>query len=166
MAEYDWLVFTKRVTINARKEEIFKAWSTQKGLETFFLQQAFFESKENRKRAIDETVGIGDSYEWSWYGYPDSLKEYGKIIDLERDKRIAFSFTQSCLVAVEIKSGNGINICELSQSMQPAEEAYRQSLYIECGLGWTFYLANLKSVLEGGIDLRNKDESIQQVINA
>ena len=39
-------------------------------------------------------------------------------------------------------------------------------LYIGCGEGWTFYLANLKSMLEGGIDLRNKNDKIKGVINS
>lgn len=30
----------------------------------------------------------------------------------------------------------------------------------------TFYLANLKSVLEGGLDLRNKNVNIPNVISA
>ena len=38
--------------------------------------------------------------------------------------------------------------------------------YIECGKGWTFYLANLKAVLQGGVDLRNKNVLIQKVVNA
>ena len=32
--------------------------------------------------------------------------------------------------------------------------------------GWIFYLANLKSVLEGGLDLRNKRMEITNVITA
>jgi hypothetical protein len=32
--------------------------------------------------------------------------------------------------------------------------------------GWTFYLANLKSVLEGGLDLRNKNARLQRLVNA
>jgi hypothetical protein len=45
----------------------------------------------------------------------------------------------------------------------PGEQQY---FFIECGLGWTFYLANLKSILEGGLDLRNKNPEIQKMINA
>ena len=35
-----------------------------------------------------------------------------------------------------------------------------------CLEGWTFYLTNLKSVIEGGLDLRNKNLDIKGVINA
>jgi len=45
-------------------------------------------------------------------------------------------------------------------------ESEQRYFYIGCGKGWTFYMANLKSILEGGIDLRNKNAAIQNVINA
>jgi hypothetical protein len=41
-----------------------------------------------------------------------------------------------------------------------------RNYHLGCKTGWTFYLANLKSLMEGGIDLRNKNEKIQRVINA
>lgn len=37
---------------------------------------------------------------------------------------------------------------------------------LSCKTGWTSYLANLKSVLEGGIDPRNKNEQLKAVINS
>jgi hypothetical protein len=46
------------------------------------------------------------------------------------------------------------------------DETEQQYFYMECDKGWTFYLTNLKSVLEGGLDMRNKNLNIQQVINA
>jgi hypothetical protein len=45
-------------------------------------------------------------------------------------------------------------------------ESGQRYFFIECGKGWTFYMTNLKSILEGGIDLRNKNERKQNVINA
>ena len=40
------------------------------------------------------------------------------------------------------------------------------SIYVDCSYGWTFFLANLKSVLEGGIDLRNRNVDIKNVVNS
>jgi hypothetical protein len=42
----------------------------------------------------------------------------------------------------------------------------QQHYFIECGSGWSFYLVNLKSILEGGPDLRNKNPDVKHVINA
>jgi hypothetical protein len=67
---------------------------------------------------------------------------------------------------VSIKQEDGETICELVQDM-PMEEIHEQRhFFIECGNGWGFYMANLKSVLEGGLDLRNKNINLKQVISA
>jgi len=47
----------------------------------------------------------------------------------------------------------------------PIDEESKTMYHVGCGEGWTFYLTNLKSVMEGGIDLRNKDEKVKKVIN-
>ena len=54
----------------------------------------------------------------------------------------------------------------LTQEEVIFEEDPNENLYVQCGEGWTFYLANLKSVYEGGLDLRNKDIEIKGVLNA
>lgn len=38
--------------------------------------------------------------------------------------------------------------------------------HIGCTKGWNFYLTNLKSLLEGGIDLRNRNKGLKEVINS
>jgi len=166
MTQYNWLQFTKRITVKAGAQEIYKAWATQKGLESFFLRQALFTSTEKKCRGENEMVEPGDSYEWRWHGYPDSMVERGKIIGTNSNGYFEFSFTNNAIVTISIIEEQGENICELVQNMMPAEEENRQSLFIECGQGWTFYLANLKSILEGGVDLRNKNEAVQHVINS
>lgn len=41
----------------------------------------------------------------------------------------------------------------------------KESIRLGCAFGWTFYLLNLKSVLEGGIDLRNKESKQAGLVN-
>jgi hypothetical protein len=38
--------------------------------------------------------------------------------------------------------------------------------HVGCKAGWTFYLANLKSILEGGIDMRNKKTRLKEMLNS
>jgi hypothetical protein len=79
---------------------------------------------------------------------------------------LQFGFSRGCIVTVSIKQENGETICELVQDMPMDDETEQQYFYIECGRGWTFYMSNLKSILEGGLDLRNKNADLKQVINA
>jgi hypothetical protein len=45
-------------------------------------------------------------------------------------------------------------------------EAEKQYYHVGCKTGWTFYLANIKSLYEGGKDLRNKNDKLQQMLNS
>ena len=68
--------------------------------------------------------------------------------------------------SVTIKKEEGETIVELVQDNIPDDEHGKQYWHIGCKTGWTFYFANMKSRYEGGIDLRNRNEKLQQVINS
>lgn len=70
------------------------------------------------------------------------------------------------VVTVRIANESGINVVELTQENIPVDDDSRANYFVGCGEGWTFYLANLKSILEGGLDLRNKNVDIRKVINS
>ena len=57
-------------------------------------------------------------------------------------------------------------VLELLQDSIPDTAEGKHYWHLGCKTGWTFYLTNLKSLLEGGIDLRNKDEQIKNVLNS
>ena len=75
-----------------------------------------------------------------------------------------FVFGTAGNVSVTIKTENNLTICELTQSEIPTDDASRAEYHVGCTEGWTFYLANLKSILQGGIDLRNKDAKVKGVV--
>jgi len=77
-----------------------------------------------------------------------------------------FSFGDAGICTVSIKEEGLQCIVEILQNEIPADEHGRQYWHLGCKTGWTFHLTNMKSIFEGGIDLRNKDEKIKNVINA
>jgi uncharacterized protein YndB with AHSA1/START domain len=166
MSEYNWDKFTKRITINASFEQIYTAWATQNGLEKWFLRKAIFTTHSRTVRDRNSLIEAGDTYEWMWFGYPDSSFEHHTILEANGNDYLKFRFSGGCIVAVNIKKEKNETICELTQDMTPADQAKKMMFFIECSKGWTFYMTNLKSILEGGIDLRNKNEAIQSVINS
>jgi uncharacterized protein YndB with AHSA1/START domain len=163
---YNWKTFARRITINREKEIIYRAWATQAGLENWFLRLAEFTKRDGRLRSRNEAVQQGDKYKWLWFGYDDSVTEEREILEARDNEVLRFSFSGGCIVTVTIKEEQSENVCELVQEMTMDDESERKYFYIECGKGWTFYMTNLKSILEGGIDLRNKNAQIQNVINA
>ncbi len=166
MSDYRWDTFVQRITIQAEVSTIYKAWATQKGLEKWFLRSAVFVNSEGVKRAKAAYIHSPDTYEWLWHGYGDDVLEKGKILEANGVNGVKFTFSGDCQVQVKIYAEGGMNICELTQSYIPLDEKSKIEYHIGCMNGWNFYLTNLKSILEGGIDLRNKNEKIRRVVNA
>lgn len=163
---YNWKQFTKRVPIKASPKAIYDAWATQQGLESWFLRLAEFTKTDGTLRSKNSHIEKGDDYKWLWFGYDDEVVEVQKVLTANGWDQIQFGFSGGCIVTVSIKLENGETICELVQDMPMEDETEQQYFYIECGKGWTFYLSNLKSILEGGLDLRNKNANLKQVITA
>ncbi|HYJ38832.1 MAG TPA: SRPBCC domain-containing protein [Chitinophagaceae bacterium] len=158
--------FIKRISINATPQEVFQAWCTQEGLETWFLRSSEFIKPDGSTRQRNEPFQKDDVYHWLWHGYGDDVYERREIVDTNGNDSLSFKFTGDCLVTVNIKTERGETICELIQDRIPSSADLSDHLYVLCGEGWTFYLTNLKSILEGGIDLRNKNMELTRVVNA
>lgn len=166
MPQHDWSKFVRRVTINASPQQIYDAWTRQEQIERWFLRKAEFAQADGTGRRRTDPIQIGDSYVWLWYGYSDDVVEKGKVLEANGKDLLTFTFTAGCNVTVTVREERGENIAELTQEQIPFREDPNENLHLLCSNGWTFYLANLKSVLEGGIDLRNKNVEIPNVINA
>jgi uncharacterized protein YndB with AHSA1/START domain len=161
----DWTSFTKRITVDTTTRAIYNAWAIPSEIERWFLASAEFTALYKSVLKKNERIGRGDNYIWKWHGFPDGAVETGTIIEANGHNGISFTFSDQCIVEVSVASDNGQRVVELVQKRIPADDINR-NIYIGCGEGWTFYLANLKSVLEGGIDLRNKNDKIKSVINS
>ena len=166
MADFNWSRFEVRITVNASPKDIYKAWATKKGMEFWFLRLSEYKKPDGLLRAANENVESGDTYRWLWYGWPDDMVEIGSILDCNGKDFIKFKFGTAGDCIVNIKTEEGENVVELIQENIPTDEVGMRNYHLGCKTGWTFYLANLKSVMEGGIDLRNKNEKIKRVINS
>jgi uncharacterized protein YndB with AHSA1/START domain len=166
MSEYDWSKFTKRISVKAPIETIYEAWTTQDGLEDWFLRLAQFTTPDGNIRERDDFVQKDDRYKWLWHGWPDETVEFGLILETNGKDLVQFSFAATCTVTVSIKKEQGETIVELSQEHIPLDESSKVKYHLGCMEGWTFYLANLKSIMEGGVDLRNKNVKLAQLVNA
>jgi uncharacterized protein YndB with AHSA1/START domain len=162
----NWRQFTRRIPISAPAKSIYDAWTTQQGLESWFLRVAEFRNAEGALRGKSSRIEKGDRYMWMWYGYDDAVKEEREILAVNGWDQLQFSFSGGCVVTVSIRQEAGETLCELVQDMPMDDTQKRQGYFIDCGTGWTFYLANLKSVLEGGLDLRNRNNSLKDVVNS
>lgn len=160
----DWSTFTKRITIASDARALYNCWAVPAEIERWFLASAEYRSPDSVIRGRTERVSAGDLYGWRWHGYSNGAAESGKILTANGHNFFSFTFTEGCFVDVEIKSELGEKVVELTQRKIAIDEA--RSVYLACSEGWTFYLSNLKSILEGGVDLRNKNPKLKSVINS
>jgi hypothetical protein len=163
---HDWARFTVRINVNAPIEKLYHAWATRSGMEYWFLRLSEYKNTNGSLRNYDELIEKGDSYKWLWYGYPDETAEYGEILDCNGKDFFKFSFGKAGNCTVKIYKEESETIVELSQDKIPTDEQGKHYWHLGCKTGWTFYMTNMKSLYEGGIDLRNKNVILQQVLNS
>ncbi len=166
---YDWTKFTKRILIDTTLEQAYFSFASRKGMESWFLRLC--EYKRNDINLNPEELAIaGDIYKFLWHGWPDSTVENGSIILADGCKNFGFTFNgngaNSMEVFIELSEMNTGCMVALTQINIPNDIDSMAHWHLGCLEGWTFYLTNLKSILEGGIDLRNKNSAINGVINA
>ena len=153
---YDWSTFSQKMKIKAPAEKIYRSWVTRVGLESWFLRMAEFSRAGIGVIADNESLAVGDTYRWRWHGYPDDVTETGEILDLKEGKMLKFRFGNAGNVTFEVNDiAENLSEITITQSEIPTDEAGIQNYHLGCSTGWTFYRCNLKSIMEGSIDLRN-----------
>jgi len=163
MKNFDWTTFTRKIAIKAPLSEIYNAWTKPSEIERWFLNGAnFFDSTGH---AIDPEAQFapGNTYEWSWYLY--DVVEKGNITYANGKDHVQFTFAGDCLVNIQLLQQDESVVVELKQTNIPTDDESKQGIRLGCDSGWSFFLLNLKSVYEGGLDLRNKDASFHGMLN-
>ncbi len=163
MQDFIWDSFIQKIAIKANLEDIYDAWTMPSELEKWFLKEALFFKENGEKVGFFENISLKDTYEWSWFLY-DAV-ENGKIIALNEINFIRFSFAGNCLVDINLAQLDDHVMVTLTQHEIPTDDKSKMNIRLGCATGWAFFLVNLKSVYEGGLDLRNKNESLKQMIN-
>jgi uncharacterized protein YndB with AHSA1/START domain len=166
MDTYNWSHFTTRIAVSAPVEKLYWCWATKAGMEHWFLRLSEFKNKNGVLRSDNEFIQAGDTYRWRWHGWEDGVTEEDSILAANGKDMISFGFGKAGNCTVHIKEESGKNLVELVQENVPDDDAGRHTWHLGCKTGWTFYLANMKSLLEGGIDLRNRDVNLKNVVNS
>ena len=104
------------------------------------------------------------TYAWQWHTY--DLTEHGKINQANGTDFFQFTFAGDCLVDVKLQPYKDQTLVELTQQNIPTDDNSKREYRLGCHDGWSFFLVNLKSVYEGGLDLRNMDGELKSVVNS
>ena len=163
MKDFDWTQFTKRIAIKAPMQTLYDAWTKSAELERWFLKTAKFINSDGSIAEENSSARAGQNYEWSWYLYP--ITETNKVIIANGKDHFQFVFAGQCTVDVKLTEQFEHTVVELTQSGIPTDDASMKDIRIGCSSGWSFYFVNMKSIYEGGLDLRSKDERLRPMVN-
>ncbi len=163
MKNFDWTKFKVKIAVKAPMEKIYRAWAVPAEIEKWFLERARYFNEDGTLAGMDKPVTQGMKYNWSWYLY-DILEE-GFINIANGTDHIRFTFAGDCLVDVRLSMQYEYTIIELEQSNIPVDDESKKNIRLGCHEGWSFYLVNLKSIYEGGHDLRATDTRLQPMLN-
>ena len=163
MKNFDWTSFTKTIAVKADLSTVYNAWTHSAELEKWFLKKALFFNEAGAPIGKNTTVSGNNTYKWYWYLYEELME--GLITQVNGTDFIQFTFEGGCLVDVRLEVRGEYTIVTLIQHNIPTDDHTKQFVRLGCTNGWTFYLTNLKSVYEGGLDLRNKEEGLSPMLN-
>ena len=139
----DWSVFTLRIVIKKSPARVFKAWTDGKELSKWFTVKSEIEPKKNGRLYFEWLAGE---------------KMDAWVISIVKNKSFVFPFgPKGEAVRVNFKNLGSYCICELIQYNMKTDPISKWNMHRGCIQGWTFFLTNLKSYLEHGIDLRSHD---------
>jgi uncharacterized protein YndB with AHSA1/START domain len=163
MKNFDWTQFTNTIAIKADISQLYNAWAVPLELERWFLSDATFLNSEGREIAKSDSIEAGNAYQWQWFLWDTT--EMGKVVKANGKDHIQFTFAGDCLVDITFETYHDGTIVTLKQTNIPTDDKSKQDIRLGCYNGWSFYMVNLKSVYEGGHDLRNKDEKLKPMLN-
>lgn len=163
MKNFDRTRFSRKIAVQAPVQVLYDAWTKASEIKKWFLREARYVHENGSPVKPDESIQTGDRYAWRWYLYEGT--EEGRMTTADGKNYLQFTFAGECLVDIELTEENGYTVVTLTQSNIPLDEDSQRDIRLGCHTGWSFYLVNLKSVYEGGLDLRGKDTRFKPMVN-
>ena len=163
MKNFDWTSFTRKIAVKTPVSIIYDAWTKASEIEKWFLSKAEYLNANKELISRDVNITKGSTYKWSWYLY--DVVEQGEISGANGKDFLQFTFAGKCFVDINLLQDGDYTIVTLTQKDIPEDDHSKQDIRLGCDSGWSFYLVNLKSVYEGGLDLRNRDTNLKPMIN-
>jgi hypothetical protein len=158
---FSWERFWRSVLIKAPMKDCADAIFTSGGLAKWFIGTAQYTNADGQPRADVAHARERDSYHWRWLN--KDLELSGQVTLVTPDS-IAFTFGDAGTVMMSIRQeGDRVRVT-IRQEAWPDRD-YDKEAWVNCYVCWSFFLLNLKSVLEHGIDLRETAVNEDELVN-
>ena len=141
-----------------------QAWSyiaSPEGLTSWFLGKTSYTGPDGEIRQAHHSVQKGDQYYWEWQ---KQHSVEGIVLDLVEEEFFAVTFGTDFTVEFRLsQEGNRTRIVLTQLNANPNKS--NEFRFINCCVCWAFFLTNLKSMAEGGKDLREVDVEEEILVN-
>ena len=154
--------FHHSILLNKAAGEVFALFGLAGGLEKWFQCETIFTATDKAARKPGEMIQKDDSFYWKWLAKDFSIE--GKVINVTPGISAEFTFGSLFNIKMSAAAQNGRTLFTIEQWY--TNGAIKNDFaYINCCTCWIFFLTNLKSVLEHGIDLRETTSTDEALVN-
>lgn len=151
----DWTRFHLYVAIGAPPDELFRAWSTSQGMESFFVEMMAIRNSDGRLLDPGEPATQGCRFVWRW---DSGALVSGEFLNVQPGRELGFTFGAS-KVCIRLQQQESGTILELCQYDMEDTQQNRMHLHTNCRAAWVYFLTVLKTLLEHGIDGRDRSRA-------
>ena len=151
--------FTLKIWVRADAATLRRAWTRPEEVVRWFVSKCTYFAADGAE--VGQAVA-GGTYRWEWM---ESTTDQSKVIAVDETTLRFGWYKDKGELEVRFTQAGDETLMELTQSMSGGTEEERIDAQVDCKLGWTFFLANLKSIYEGGLDLRETDPERVPVVN-
>ena len=154
--------FERGVLLDISMVEAYRYAATADGITKWFIGKAVYTAPGGRVRAGDELIEKGDKYEWDWVYKDFGVK--GEVLEANGKDYVEFTFGSNAKFNIRLSMVDGRVLFMLTQESLP-DNPMAEEAHINCYVCWTLFVMNLKSVAEGGKDLREWDYDMDGLVN-
>jgi uncharacterized protein YndB with AHSA1/START domain len=157
-----WKRFTQIIYVEAPIDTVYASMTTAKGMTGWSSMEAALTAADGTAVPPGEPAVPGTRFHLLWHTGHD---ESGEFLEANGTDRLRYTFGEGIEVAFDLEEvDDGTTKVMLVQTQDRSDD---ENLKILLGFkeGWGFYLTNLKSVLEGGLDLRDFTHDIEHRVN-
>ena len=161
---YNWEQFTRKIYIKSSQSKLFDYWTHAEKITNWFIKDCIYTDKEGNERQGTETYQEGDEYFWRFH---QDLETSGKILKVIPNQFFSFTFgkkdqdsNEYVIVEVRFDQEDSEEASyTLKQSNMGGPELMMAEYHLSCNMGWSFFMTNMKALLEHGVDLREIDQT-------
>lgn len=153
----DWDRLDLEIDIVAPVDVVAWHWTSSAGLTRWLAIECTFVGLEGDTLAEAEAAESGARFRWS---RTDGTIAEGELVQAGQGT-LAAVFGDGGRIEVRLKARKGKTAVAFRQTIPGSDfEEYRENLR-----SWTFHLTNLKSIVEGGLDLRELEPDREGLVN-